>query len=285
MLRGPLVALLLVAPTGAALAGGQAIALKAGALGIGVEYTRELTERLAVRGGLNGSRIGFNDERSGIAYGFDLVWDSLSVAVDFHPLKSAFRVSGGILRNDDRLDATSRVSGNVTVGRTRYTPDEVGTLRGRLTFSRASPFVGVGWDWSRTRRRFGMSFDLGVLDQGPPRVSLVASGALSGIPRSRQTFAPSGPSLRIRWTACICCRTQPWVSCSGSELSKTLQWGVVAPTGGSPSAAPAPVAATSAGGVTHPGCRSLPFTNVMSTRRFNARCSGVSLGARGCVSA
>src|SRR4029077_9488833 len=32
-------------------------------------------------------------------------------------------------------------------------------------------------------------------------------------------------------------------------------------------------------------CLSLPATNVISTRRFSARCSGVSLATRGCVSA
>lgn len=166
-----------------ALAEGRAIAIKAGALGLGVEYTHELTDRIAVRGGLNGSSLGYSDERSGISYDFDLVWDSLTVGIDFHPLKTAFRVSGGILGNHNRLDAVSRPVTDIVVGNTTYTPDEVGTLTARVSFAHTSPFVGVGWDWSRKKRRhFGMSFDLGVLDQGKPHVSLVGSGTLLGDP-------------------------------------------------------------------------------------------------------
>jgi hypothetical protein len=178
-----LLGMALVGCASGALAEGRAIAIRAGALGLGVEYTHELTDRIAVRGGLNGSSLGFNDDRSGIHYDFDLVWDSLSVGIDFHPLKTAFRISGGILRNDNRLNAVSEPTTDIVVGDTTYTPEEVGTLRGRVSFDHTSPFVGVGWDWSRKKRRhFGMSFDLGVLDQGKPDVSLTGSGTLLGDP-------------------------------------------------------------------------------------------------------
>ncbi len=182
MIRRLVLVLGLLGPASVAWADGQAIGLRAGALGLGVEYTYELTDRLALRGGLNGSKFGFDDERSGISYNFDLVWDSLSVTFDFHPLKSAFRVSGGVLRNDNRLDAVSRPANDITVGDTTYTPDEVGTLAGRVSFKHTAPFVGVGWDWSRKRRHFGMSLDLGVVDQGAPKVSLEGSGTLLGDP-------------------------------------------------------------------------------------------------------
>ena len=181
MLRKCLMVCALAGSSSVALADGQAIGLKAGALGLGVEYTYELTDRIALRGGLNGSKLGFDDVRSGIDYNFDLVWDSLSVGVDFHPLKRAFRVSGGFLHNQNRLDAVSTPAADVEIGNTTYTPAEVGTLSGRVAFRRTAPFVGVGWDWSRKRRRhFGMSLDLGVLDQGSPRVSLEGSGTLLG---------------------------------------------------------------------------------------------------------
>jgi hypothetical protein len=173
----------LLAAHAAALAEGQhAVAVKAGALGLGVEYAYRINDRLAFRAGLNGAEFGFDAEESGIDYDFDLVWDSLSVAVDFHPLQGPLRVTGGLLRNDNRLEAVSRPSGPVTVGGTTYTPEEVGTLVGRVAFNRTAPFVGLGWDWSRKNRRFGMSFDLGLLDQGTPRVSLSANGGLASDP-------------------------------------------------------------------------------------------------------
>jgi hypothetical protein len=158
--------------------GDHAIAAKVGVLGLGVEYAYTLNERVVFRAGVNGSEFRFDSTESGIDYEFDFAWDSLAVAVDFHPLRSPLRLTGGVLGNDNTLRAVSRPSEDVTIGGTIYTPAEVGTLRGEMTFDKTAPFVGVGWDWSRDKRLFGVSFDLGLVKQGTPVVTLGASGGL-----------------------------------------------------------------------------------------------------------
>lgn len=189
MVRGKLVVAALVtsmlAPA-AVWADGQSVGLKVGALGLGVEFTHALTERIAVRGALYGSELGFDVEESGIDYDADVVWDSISAGVDFHPLKSALRLSAGLLKNDNRLDLVSRPTSNVTVGNTTYTPAEVGTLEGSVGFDDTATFVGVGWDWSRDKRLFGMSLDLGLVHQGDPAVGLRGTGQLLGDPAFQQ---------------------------------------------------------------------------------------------------
>jgi hypothetical protein len=185
MLRAVTLALLAL-PASAALADGHAVGLKVGALGLGAEYTHELTDRIALRGALYGSELGFDAEESGIDYEFDVVWDSLSAGVDFHPLKSALRLSIGILKNDNALELVSRPTGNVTVGDTTYTPSQIGTLTGSMQFDGTATFAGVGWDWSRGKRLFGMSLDLGVVDQGNPVVTLQGNGTLLGNPSFEQ---------------------------------------------------------------------------------------------------
>lgn len=180
----------------AALGEGQAVGIKAGALGLGVEYTHDLTERLAFRIGLNGSQIGFDQTQSGIRYNFDLVFDSISANVDFHPLKSPFRLTLGLLRDHNRLDAESTPVNDITVGDTTYTPQQVGTLFGRIDFGESAPFAGVGWDWSRKRRHFGMSLDLGILDQGSPRVALRGTGTMLGDPAFAADIAKEEAQLR-----------------------------------------------------------------------------------------
>jgi hypothetical protein len=187
---------LCIGPSSVVLAEGQALGLKAGALGLGIEYTYELNDRVAFRGGLHGSEYGFDSEESGIEYDFDLVWDSLTLGVDFHPLASPFRLSGGLLRNDNRLEALSRPTQSTTVGDTTYTPAQIGTLDGRVAFDDTATFVGLGWDWSRGNRLFGMSFDLGVLDQGDPTVTLRGSGTLLGDPAFQQDIANEEAELR-----------------------------------------------------------------------------------------
>jgi hypothetical protein len=158
------------------------VAFKVGLLGLGVEYTYTLSERLGVRGALSGSQYGFDASESGIEYDFDLIWESLSVAVDYHPRMGPLRLTFGVLSNDNGLEATSRLSGSIDVGGTTYTPGEVGTLRAGVGFDSTAPFAGIGWDWSRSKSRFGMSFDIGVLSQGSPVISLTADGGLVSDP-------------------------------------------------------------------------------------------------------
>ncbi len=195
MVRGIALAAICLLPA-AAWAGDNAIGIKAGALGLGVEYTRNLSDRWAIRGGINGSQLGFDGEESGIDYQFDFVWDSLSIGVDLHPFKSPFRLTAGILRNDNGLNGESRPTSNVTIGDTSYTPAQVGVLTSTVGFKQTAPFLGLGWDWSRKKRHFGMSFDVGVLDQGSPRVTLRGSGTLLGDPAFQQDIAAEEAQLR-----------------------------------------------------------------------------------------
>jgi len=195
MLRVTLLAAGLAGLSSTAFAEGHAIGLKAGGLGLGLEYTYELNDRFALRGGINGSEIGVDSEESGIRYDFDVVWDSLSFGVDFHPGRSAFRLSGGVLSSDNRLEAVGRTTSNVTIGNDTYTPAEVGTLSGVVAFDDTAPYFGLGWDWSRSKRRFGVSLDLGVLDQGKPRVTLTGSGTLLGDPSFEQDLRREAAEL------------------------------------------------------------------------------------------
>ncbi len=185
MMRAAIVVLALL-PAAEALAEGHALAVRVGALGVGPEYTYELNDRVAFRGGIYGSQVGFDDEQSGIDYEFDVVWDSVAVGVDFHPLTTALRLSAGLLKNDNGLRAFARPTSNQTIGDTTYTPAQIGTLRGSIGFDDTAPFLGLGWDWSRDKRIFGMSFDIGVLDQGQPFVTLTGNGTLLGDPAFEQ---------------------------------------------------------------------------------------------------
>jgi hypothetical protein len=173
----------------AAFAEDHAVAAKIGAFGLGIEYAYSFNDRIAMRVGLNGGGMGFDAAESGISYDFDVKWDSISAAVDFHPRGKAFRLTAGLLRNDNALDAVSRVDADIAVGGTSYSSAQVGTLSAHTSFRDRAPFAGVGWDWSRSRRLFGVSFDLGVLDQGSPAVSLRADGGLVADPQFEDDLA------------------------------------------------------------------------------------------------
>lgn len=171
--------------SGAAFAQGDefehAVGFRLGNLGLGVEYGYRLNELLTIRGGLNGSSYSFDDTESGIAYAFDLEFDSLSVGVDVHPLRGKFRISAGILQNDSGISAVAASAQSFDIGGSTYQPSEVGTLAGRVGFDSSAPYLGIGWDWMR-QKKVGLTFEMGLVDQGAPIVSLAANGTLADTP-------------------------------------------------------------------------------------------------------
>jgi hypothetical protein len=159
----------------------HAIGLKAGLLGIGLDYGYRFSDRLAIRLGINGSGLSYDDTESGIAYDFDLDFDSLAAGIDVHPAKGAFRLSFGFLQNDSSISAIGIGTGTYTIGDTVYTGAEVGTLRGAVGFDGTAPFAGLGWDF-RQGKRLGLALDFGVVDQGAPLVTLGVDGPIASDP-------------------------------------------------------------------------------------------------------
>ncbi len=167
---------------------GHGLAARAGVLGAGLEYTYSPSDVVSFRLGWNGSKIGFDSEQSGINYEVDLVWDSISAALDLHPLKGPWRLSAGVLSNDNRVEAIGQLARSVTIGEETYSRAEVGRLTGRVEFDDLAAFVSMGWDWSR-HKRVGLSFDIGVLKQGKPELALQASGPIASHPDFRTNLA------------------------------------------------------------------------------------------------
>lgn len=164
--------------SGTAVAENHAVGAKIGFLGLGLEYSYRLSDFIAIRGGLNGSGYSFDETESGVNYDFDLDFDSLSVGVDVHPMRGAFRVSAGFLQNDSALTLLGQPAGGTyEIDGIDYDAADVGQLIGRIGFDSTAPFVGIGWDWLHNKK-VGMTLELGVVDQGAPLVSLDAVGGL-----------------------------------------------------------------------------------------------------------
>lgn len=178
----------LVLASGAALADGSSIGLRAGGLGFGVDYAYTFKDKIAVRVGVNGANYGFQEEASDVEYDFDINWDSTSLAVDFYPGKRALHLTAGVLDNGNGLDAVGITTGPVEIGDTVYPPALVGQLTGKISYEGTSPFLAVGWDWSRGKRA-GFALDLGLLDQGVPKVTLSATGLIASTPGFQQDLA------------------------------------------------------------------------------------------------
>lgn len=161
-----LVALLTVDAASAQGVGGG---LRIGTPGIGIELESLITDRFGIRGLANGGSISFDYDESGIRYDGKFRFGTGFLLADWHPYATGFRLTGGLAYNNQRFAGTARPGGGtININGTNYSSAQVGSLDGRVTFSKASPYLGVGWGLTpRAGSRLYFSADLGVMYQRP----------------------------------------------------------------------------------------------------------------------
>jgi hypothetical protein len=174
----------LAAPAGLALAlaalGAKAdigINPRAGTLGLGVELSAGLSDRWSLGVGLNNRKFKRQDTTGGVDYEYDLRLRSAEVLANFHPFAGAFRLRAGVLLNRNEFGLTGEPSGGTyEFNGVTYTAAEVGTLTGKVSFKKSAPYLGLGWG-NRPNGSWGVTFDLGAVYQGKPKLALEATGA------------------------------------------------------------------------------------------------------------
>jgi len=163
--------------TGTAEPDGLAISAKAGTLGLGGELIANIAPSLNARVGGNILSFGIDAKASDIDYKFGIDMRSFTALLDWHLFNNSFRISGGILVNQNEASMTATPSNSVMIGGNPYTPAEIGTLSGELTYDKEiAPYIGIGWgNPFDSKGKFGFMLDLGVAFTGSPGISLSAS--------------------------------------------------------------------------------------------------------------
>ena len=182
---------LLVLPANADVA----IAGKAGTLGAGVELTAGLSRQLNARLGLNGYTYSDRREASGIEYDGDAKLRTATALLDWHPGGRGFRLTGGVVYNDSRLEGTSvpPPSGIYNIGGVSVPVSVVRTLHAKADFDPLVPYVGLGWGNAvAPERKIGFFVDLGVIFQGKADVTLTpdipANSPVNTTPGAREAL-------------------------------------------------------------------------------------------------
>jgi hypothetical protein len=155
-----------------------AVSGKASTLGLGGEFTTAVTPKINARVGINALDVDLDDkEIENVEYDLGIDFSSFSALVDWHAFDDSFRISGGIISMDNKVDLEARPNEDIKIGDDYYTPAEVGVLLGRIESDKVAPYVGIGWGNPFTRdRRWGFTCDFGVAFTGSPDVSLDAVG-------------------------------------------------------------------------------------------------------------
>ncbi len=173
---------------------------------ISLELEPLVTERFGIRGLVTGGSVLYDWDESGIRYDGRFRLGTGFLLADWHPYATGFRLSGGLAYSNQRFAGAAWLgAGTTNINGANYSSAQVGPLDGRVTFSRASPYLGVGWGLTpRTRSRLYFSADLGVRYQRPSamlmgncRPDLSASLCAHDIRAEEAEFRAASDDLRL----------------------------------------------------------------------------------------
>lgn len=158
---------------------GTALTLQAGTLGVKAGVVRTLSATFNARFGVAFMNYNYSGETTGedpIAYDVGMNLLSAGLLADYHPFGNAFRLTGGLVLNNNIFDASAEAVNTYEYDGETYTPREIGTLTGEMKPGLpVSPYLGFGFgNPVGGLKRVGFYMDVGVLYTGSPDVTLEA---------------------------------------------------------------------------------------------------------------
>lgn len=153
--------------------------VRVGTLGLGLEASKLLTDRLGARVGINFGSYSLSQSQADIMYSAELKLQGMSALVDLYPWsRGRFHLTGGFVTSPMKITAVGEPSAAGTFefdGQT-YTSSEVGSLVAEAKFA-SGPYAGIGF--GSPAKRGGplkFKFDIGAI-VGKANLSLKATGA------------------------------------------------------------------------------------------------------------
>lgn len=158
-----------------------ATSLKISTLGGNVEVYRSFGDQFNAHLGFN--YFSLEQEMTG-EEDFDATFSvglmSISALGDYFPFSaSSFRITGGLIFNLNKIDATLTPNEEYEVGGDVYTPEDLGNLNASISFNAVAPYLGLGFgNPTGGDSGLGFTFDIGTMYQGGSIVDLTATGLL-----------------------------------------------------------------------------------------------------------
>src|SRR3954468_14135488 len=109
------------------------IGAKVGTTGIGGDVAMSVFPLVDARIGWAGGSLSRTYSTSGASYDGKMKLNNLNALLDFHPLGPSFRLTGGVIFNDNKYEATGTPSSGP------------GSFNASVKGNSAAPYLGVGW--------------------------------------------------------------------------------------------------------------------------------------------
>jgi hypothetical protein len=179
--------------TGAALpACAQTITLgpKIGTTGIGFQAAVPiLPGRLDLLSGFSTFSYTTTIHVSNMPYHAKLNLGDVPLLLQYYPFHGRFHIDTGIYLNENRLSVAlvTPTDGIIRLDHHNFTSAEIGSLAGSTHFNPVAPYLGIGFGNEFAGSRLTLTMNLGVMYEGPPRITLKASNpAILALPSVNQ---------------------------------------------------------------------------------------------------
>ena len=149
-------------------------ALKLGTLGVGLDVSTPINDKLSARFNLNGASYTDTDTQDDNDYEGTLDLLTAGVLLDYYPFENNFRLSGGAYYNGNGFKGNIKPSAttSIDINGKEYNVGDIGSLDSELSFDKVAPYVGLGWGNDAHDKGWGFTFDLGVMYHGKGEATL-----------------------------------------------------------------------------------------------------------------
>ena len=173
---------LLLIPETHAFSQDFSIGVRVSTLGFGSEFTVQISHAINARLGFNAFSYGLDGEETENEYKYeaDLQLQSFSALIDWYCFKGIFKLSSGLLVNQNLVDLEIVPTGSYEVGARTYYPKDLGRMTGEVKFDKLAPYFGIGWGNPVSEyKKWGFVFDLGMIYQNSCHVDFEAVGMIA----------------------------------------------------------------------------------------------------------
>ena len=145
-----------------------AATFKLGTLGPGLDITAGLGSSISLRAGINHFDMAQSFDLDDADVNGRLRWQTIPFLVDWFPASGGFRLSGGMIINNNRIKISAIPSRSFELSGARYMLE---SLDGHIRFASRAPYLGIGYgNPAGLEQRWHVAADFGVMFQGRPRV-------------------------------------------------------------------------------------------------------------------
>jgi hypothetical protein len=162
-----------------ARAEGLGVSADAGTTGVGFHLSVPLAQTLNARFGVNYFDYSFNSSTNDVNYDAKAKLRTFDALLDWFPFANGFRLSGGVIYNGNKVEATGtpKSNGTYTINGNTYFASQAGQVDGRIDFKKFAPYVGLGYGNAVAKDQgWGFTADVGVMFQGNATTSVSNSG-------------------------------------------------------------------------------------------------------------